>query len=174
MNSLPTTPTSGQGAKPGADDIQRLLAAQLSLPSRLAYTMLLGVSVAGTAVVGSLLLTEPDLPLRTLTAMAVMVGIGLSWATFAAWVLARRRVLFAYHRVISARMGVAFSFLFVVGAIATTWSSDTSGAGYAAASMGLVMLGAAVAMLVRAHHRVEELSRRKAVLEQALAGGMRP
>jgi len=173
MNSLHATPPPGQGAKPSADDIQRLLAAQLSLPSRLAYTMLLGVSLAGTAVVGSLLLTESDLPLRTSAAMAAMVGIGLSWAMFAAWVLARRRVLFAHHRVISARMGVAFSLLFVVGAIATTWSPDTSGTGYAAAGVGLVMLGVAMALLVRAHRRVEELSRRRAVLEQALAGGAR-
>jgi hypothetical protein len=161
-------PSAPGAARPSADDVRRLLAAELSLPSRLGHTLLLLASLGGTGVVGALLLTEPALPARTRAAMALMAAIGLSWAAFAAWVLARRRVLLAAHHVVAARMAVAFTTLFTLGALGAAWWGGAGRVGYAAAGVGGAMLAAAVAMHARARRRVAELTRRRAALERRL------
>ena len=68
-----------------AADLRRLTVLELSLPARLRYVALLLGAAAMTAIVSALLLTEPELPLRTSIAFAVMTVIGLSWMVFAAW-----------------------------------------------------------------------------------------
>ncbi len=156
-------------AKPSAADVRRLVAAELSLPSRLGHTMLLVVSLGGAGVTGALLATEPALPLRTSIALAAMVAVGLSWAAFATWVLTRRRVLLAEHRVVAARMATGFTALFTLGAWGIgRWGEFGRGAD-AAVAVGLVMLAVAVSVLVRARRRFHELSRRRAELERRLA-----
>src|SRR5690606_21414194 len=88
-------------ARPSAEDVRRRLAAELALPSRLGHTLLVLAGLAVATTVGSLLATEPSLPARTRIAFAAIVAAGLAWAALAGWVLARRRVLFASHRVIA-------------------------------------------------------------------------
>lgn len=147
--------------------LQRLADAELSLPSRLGYLVLLLAALMMTAVVGSLWLTEPVLPRRAHIAFAVMVVIGLSWVCYAAWVLTHRRVLLARHSIVAGRMAVTFTTTFVIGALAV--AITTGGAApYAAAGVGLVMLGAAVALLVRAHRTFTRLTERRATLEREL------
>lgn len=158
------------GPRPSAEELRRGLAAELALPSRLGYTALLLAGVAVAAAIGSLLATEPELPARTRVAFAVIVGAGLAWACFAAWVLARRRVLFASHRVIAAGMGVAFSALFTVGALGVWLAGSPRQPGaLAAAAIAAAMLATAVLVLLRARRRVREITARKREIERLLA-----
>lgn len=94
----------------------------------------------------------------------MMLVIGASWVAFALWVLTRRRVLFARQRIVAGRMAVTFTALFTIGAVAV--GLTTGGAApYATAAAGLVMLGVAVAMLLRAHRTFARLTERRRQLE---------
>lgn len=169
MTDARTAP-SPRHAAPSSEAVKRRLAAELALPSRLGHTLLLLVGLAGAAVAGSLLATEPALPPRTRIAFAALVAIGLAWAAFAGWVLARRRVLLAAHRVVAARMAIVFCAAFTLGALVLR-STDADGPWSAAALTGGGMLGVAVALLVRAHARRAALTRRLHDLERQLGGG---
>jgi hypothetical protein len=155
---------------PSAAEIQRLIAAELSLPSRLGYTGLLLTSLTGAGVVGALLVTEPGLPVRTQAAFAVLVMMALSWGGFAGWVLTRRRILLAAHRVVAARMAVAFTAVFTAGAWALGQWGGTGRTWYGAVAVGVVLLAVAVVMLVSARRRFGDLSRRRLALERQLGG----
>ncbi|HYK00735.1 MAG TPA: hypothetical protein VE974_03205 [Thermoanaerobaculia bacterium] len=150
-------------------EMQRLIAGELSLPARLAYTALLVVSLAMTGVLGSLWLTEPSLPLRTQIAFGTMLAIAVSWIAYAAWVLARRRVLLAGHRIIAARMAVAFTTIFAAGSLALALWSTVGRAAYGAAGTGVVMLVVALGMLLSARRRFETLRQRRRELELELS-----
>jgi len=150
-------------------EVQRLISGELSLRARLGYVTLLLFALAMTAVVASLWLTEPRLPARTQIAFAVMVGIGLSWTTYATWVLTRRRVLLAGHQVIAARMAVAFTTIFVLGSLALGLWSAVGRPAYAAAAFAGVMLVVAVAMLVSSRRRFDDLMHRRRALERELS-----
>jgi LPXTG-motif cell wall-anchored protein len=149
------------------ESVRRLLNAELSLASRLGHVGL-GLSAAMmTAVVASLWMTEPSLPLRTQIGFGVMVGIGLSWVGFAVWVLTHRRPLLAGHRIVAGRMAVAFTSLFLLGAVVAGMATGGSAA-YAAAALGLAMLAAAVVVLRRAHVTTARLRERRVALEREL------
>lgn len=156
--------------KVSVDEMQRLIHGELSLPSRLGHTALLLAALAVTVVVASLWLTEPSLPVRTQAAFGGMVAIGLAWVAYAAWVLTRRRVLLAGHRVIAARMAVTFTTVFVLGSAALGIWSTVGRAAFAAAGLGALMLLVAVGMLVSARRRFAELMERRRVLELSLQG----
>lgn len=142
------------------EEMQRFVAGELSLRSRIAYTALLLAALGMTILAGSLWLTEPSLPVRTQIAFAAMVAIGLSWVAYASWVLTRKRVLLAGHRVIATRMAIAFSALFVLGsALIRQWP---------ATALGAVMLVVAIAMLIGARRRFAQLTERRRELEQQL------
>jgi hypothetical protein len=151
--------------KVSAQQIHRLLNAELSLPSRLGYTTLLLVSLAATSVIASLWFTEPSLPARTRIAFAVMVVIGLSWVTYSIWVLSKRRVLLAGHRIIAARMAIAFSTLFAAGSLALGVWGSVGRAAYGAAATGAVMLAIAIALLLHARTQFAQLMARRRALE---------
>jgi hypothetical protein len=157
-------------AKISVAEMQRLIAGELSLPARLAYTALLLVALAMTAVVGSLWMTEPSLPVRTQAAFGVMTAIGAAWVGYAVWVLTRRRVLLAGHRIIAARMAVAFTTVFAAGALVLAIWGSVGGAAYGAAGTGVVMLAVAIGMLLSSRRRFEALMERRRVLELELAG----
>lgn len=148
-------------------DLRRLADNELSMPSRLAYVALMLVSVAMTAVVAALWLTEPSLPSRTQIAFAVMMLIGASWAVFAAWVLTHRRILLGRHRIVAGRLAVAFTAVFVLGALAVGYTTGDA-APYAAAAIGATMLAVAVSMLLRAHRAVARLTERRDTLRHEL------
>ena len=153
-----------------ASALQRLADAELSVRSRLGHVALLLVALMMTSVIGALWLTEPALPRRTQLAFGVMIAAGLSWAAFALWVLARRRVLLARHGIVAGRMAVTFTALFLAGALAVGY--ETGGrAPYTAAGLGVVMLGGAVATLVRAHRTFARLTARRRALELELSRG---
>jgi len=65
----------------------------LSLPRRVAHVTVGLGGLAAAATIGLLWATEPgDLPLRTRIAFTTLIAIGLAWAGFAGWALARRLV----------------------------------------------------------------------------------
>jgi hypothetical protein len=150
-------------------ELRQLTATELSLPSRLRYLCLLLIAATMTAIVAALLLTEPQLPVRTSFALAILAVIGTSWMAFAAWVLTRRRVLLGSHRIVAGWLSVVFSAVFAIGALALGFAMS-SAAAFAAAAMGAAMLMVAVLMLVRARRRFASLSKRRAELERALEG----
>ena len=173
MTDRPHPSTVDRAAPPSADEIRRRLAGELALPSRLGHTLLLVAGLGGAGVTGALLLTEPGLPARTRVAFAVLVLVGLAWAAFAAWVLARRRVLLATHRVVAARLAIAATALFTAGAVAVAVGPGAPG-GWAAAGVGVAMLGAALLLHARARRRVAALARRRDEIARELAARGRP
>ena len=150
-----------------AGELRRLTVLELSRRARAGYVCLLLGASAMTAVVGGLLLTEPSLPPRTSIALAVMVAIGLSWVFFAAWVLTRKRILLGKDRVVASRMAVAFNSLFVAGCVVAAITGAASA--FAAMALGLVMLGVAAGLWMRARRQFEHLTTRRQQLERELA-----
>jgi hypothetical protein len=157
---------------PPPADLRRLLDKELSRPSRIGYVTLLVASLTMTVVVASLWLTEPVLPARARVAFALMTVIGLSWTAFAGWVLATRRMLLGRDSVVAGRMAVTFTTTFVIGALTVGYMGGGT-APYAAGTMGLGLLAAAIALLVRAHRRVAHLTARRETLERELGGNPR-
>ena len=169
MTDRPHPSTVDRAATPSAAEIRRRLAGELALPSRLGHTLLLLAGLGAAGVTGALLLTEPALPARTRLAFAVMAAVGLAWAALAAWVLARRRVLLATHRVAAARLAVAATALFTAGAVALAPGSGGASGGWAAAGVGVAMLGAALLLHRQARRRVAALARRRDEIARELA-----
>ena len=155
-----------------ADDLRRLTALELSLPSRLRYVALLLAASTMSAIVSALLITEPGLPMRTSVALGVMAVIGASWMIFAAWVLTRKRVLLGSHRIVASRLAVVFSTVFVVGALSVGLTTSRASP-FVAAAIGAVMLSVAATMLVRARRHVQRLSKRRDELQTLLERGNR-
>lgn len=154
--------------------VEALIAAEISAPSRIRYLLLLLTSLSTSSLVASLLLTEAALPLRTRIALAVVLMFGLCWAVFAGWVLTRRRVLLARHRLFAARMAVAFTSIYTIGAFVVGYWTPAGHYWLAAAGSGAIMLAAALALLIRAQRRVRSLDRRRLELEQQLGTAPRP
>ena len=148
-------------------DAMRLAETELSYRSRIGHVALLLAALGMSAVVAALWITEPALPLRTRVAFAVMTLIGLAWSGFALRVLTHRRALLASHAIMAGRMAVTFAVVFVVGALAVGYATGER-AGYAAAGLGVVMVGAAAGALWLAHRRFARLTARRRELEAAV------
>ena len=146
------------------EQVRRLAGAELSLKARLGYVALLLGSVAMTVVIVSLWLTEPSLPSRTVLAFGAMAVIGASWAAFSAWVLSRRRPLFARDRVIAGRMAVVFTSVFVAAALVATGLARNA-ASLAMLGSGAVMLAFAIRVSIDARRRFSALAARRQELQ---------
>jgi hypothetical protein len=142
------------------------VAAETSLRSRLVYASLLIGSLCMTTVVAALLLSEAGLPTRTRLAFSALVGIGLAWSGLFAWILARRRVLFAQHRVIAGRLAVVVTSFFVAGSLTlAALVPEQARIGLTAAGLGSILVAIALGVLWRAARRRGELLARRAQLE---------
>lgn len=146
--------------KISVEEMQNMVNQELSLPSRLGYTVLLLAALTVAGGTASLWLTEVGLPARTRIAFAAIVIIGSAWVVYALWVLTRRRVLLAGHRIIAGRMAVAFSAVFAAGSLALGV--------YAATAFGLLMVAVAIGVLVHARRRFAQLTYRRRELEEML------
>jgi hypothetical protein len=151
--------------RPSVAEAQRLVAAQLSVPSRLGHVLLLGASLTVATAVGSLWATEPSLPPRTHVTFALIVTAAAAWAVFAAWVLARRRVLFGAERVLAAKMGLIFAALSALGMGALGYWGGLGRGAYLGALLQTLFCGLAAVLLMRARRHVEALSQRRQELE---------
>jgi hypothetical protein len=166
--------TTHDASQPSASAaaLRQLVDAELSVLSRVGYVALLLAALTMTAVVGTLWATEPTLPMRAHVGFGLMVAIGSSWIVFALWVLTHRRILLARHHIVAGRMAVTFTSVFLLGSVAMGFATGRSEA-YKAAAVGLVMLGVAVAVLVRAHREFARLVSRRDTLERELGKGAR-
>jgi hypothetical protein len=155
--------------RPSAAEIRRMLETELSSRARIGYTLLLLVDLAVGSAIVSLLATEPALPPRTQIAFGVMTMIAVAWAVFFIWTLTRRKLLLVSHQVVSARLAVAFAAVYTAGALVVgITQDDVRSAGFFAAAIGVAMLLAALALLVRATNRVAALLARKQKLDSGV------
>jgi hypothetical protein len=144
----------------GVERVQKRIRDELSMGSRLGYTALAVTSLGVSGVVTSLLMTEPSLPLRTQAAFVVIALGGLAWTALAVWVLARRRVLLAKHRVAASTLAVILATFFLTGAIALR-----DRAGLPAILVNAAMLAFAIVWAVRARRGMADLNSRRRALE---------
>ncbi|MEO7271333.1 MAG: transmembrane transport protein [Vicinamibacterales bacterium] len=145
------------------ESMQKQVRSELSTGSRLGHTAV-GVAGVGMAALAlSLLATEPALPARTQAAFVVIALGGLAWASFATWVLTRRRVLMARHHVAAAALATTLSAIFLAGAVVLLREQ----ARLLAVAVNAAMLAFAVLWLMRARRRVAELQARYAALDPA-------
>lgn len=145
-------------------DVRKLASGELSLAARLGYVALLLASTSMMIIIAALWLTEAALPLRTQLAFGAMCVIGSSWAGLAVWVLRVRRPLFARDRVIAGRMAVAFTAVFLCGAIVAVIRVG-SAASLGALGVGVAMLALAVRAWSGGRRRFAELTSRRTALE---------
>lgn len=152
-----------------AEAAQRRLARELSQGSRTGSLLLLLSSSFATVGVAALWLTEEGLPLRTRVAFGLLTAIGLAWSIFFGWVLTRRQLLFAYHRVVAGRLAVAACSVFTGGALLLAFSSPgLRQTGLLAAALGGGLVAAAVLLLRAARRRHGDLLALRSSLEAAL------
>lgn len=137
----------------------------MSLRRRIGYVAAGLAGLAGAALIGTLWATEPaSLPVRTRLAFAALIAIGLAWACFAAWALARRP-MFAADRLIAAWLAVAFTTLTTIGTVAVAVTRGSFAAALAASLTGIVLTGISTTILVRARaYRAALLARREEFL----------
>ncbi len=138
---------------------------ETSLTRRVGYVVAGLGGLLAAAMIGMLWATEPTrLPTRTQVAFAALIAVGLAWAAFAAWALARRP-LFAADRLIAASLAVGFSTLTTIAAVAVALARDSTAAALAGAAVGLILIAIAATMLVRARAYRAILLARKRELE---------
>ncbi|WKU05664.1 hypothetical protein [Micromonospora sp. HUAS LYJ1] len=135
-----------EGPSYGPDDVMR----GLSLPRRVGLLVAGLGGLAAAVTIGLLLATEPgELPLRTRIAFLAMIGVGMAWAGFAGWALARRP-LFAVDRVIAAWLAVTFSVLMTVGMVTVAVMRAGPAGVLAVGGLGVALTVVAGVLLARA------------------------
>lgn len=163
MNTTPVPPSFPVAAA------QRRVALELSQGSRPQTLLLLLGSTMATALVAALWLTEKGLPPRTQVAFGLLTALGLTWSCFFGWVLTRRQLLFAYHRVLAGRLAMVASSLFTGGALLlAVLFPDLRATASLAAVFGLAMVAAAGALLWAARRRHADLLQLRGWLEAQL------
>ncbi|GHF99402.1 MULTISPECIES: transmembrane transport protein [Amycolatopsis] len=142
------------------EELERALAAEVSLRSRMRHVAVGLAGGCGAALLTVLWVTEPHpLPARTQAAFAGLIAVGLAWAAFAGWVLSRRRPLFARDRVLGARLALAASAVTGAAGTAVAAARGTTAELLATALTGGVLVAAAGLLLARAHARRRALLR---------------
>ena len=145
------------------DDVAARLTDELSMPRRLRLLTLVLLSLAISCAVLSLLLTEPNLPLRTQAAFGAIVAIGLAWVGFGLWALSTRRALYARQQVVAARLALVFGLVYTIGCLVLL-GSGVRAAG-AAGAFGGVLTVIAWWLHRRAGARLAGLLARRQTLE---------
>ncbi|SFC71432.1 transmembrane transport protein [Streptomyces aidingensis] len=148
--------------------LERVLAREISLRSRLRYVAVGLAGFCGALFLALLWATEPEpLPARTGAAFAGLIAIGLGWAGLAGWVLSRRRPLFAADRVLAARLALGACVLTGAGGVLLAAVRSTPGVVLGTGLAGAVLIGLAVLGLARATARRRELLRLRTSLGRA-------
>jgi hypothetical protein len=151
------------------EQAQKMVRRELSTPARLGYLLLLMMTLTAAGLIATLWITEPGpLPMRTHVAFGLLTMINLAWAVLFGWVLTRRKVLYAMHRVIAGWMALSFCALFLLfGLMIAVVRTDAT----ASAFIGLVGAGqlvVAVILLRRARRRQHALLARRDELASML------
>jgi hypothetical protein len=145
--------------------LERLTEQALSPMQRYGYLVLVLGAATMSTVLAALLLTEPNLPLRTTIAISVLLVIAIAWLVFGLRVLSGRLPLLADRDVIAARMAVMFTATYTAGAMAFGHFAGAR-AMTMAAWFGMVMLVVAIALLIRATRRYAALQIMRERLER--------
>jgi hypothetical protein len=148
-------------------EVKRLLADERSVSVRLRYAAVLVAALTMVVVTTSVWLTEPALPMRTHLAFGAVVAIGAAWVVVCTHVLARRRVLFAVHRIAVARLVIVCSILLAAGAAIAWWSGLSPIVVATAMGVACAMGGWAAVFLWRGRRRLDALQRRRRAIERA-------
>jgi hypothetical protein len=148
---------------------QEMVRRELSTPKRLGYLMLLMLTLAAACLIGTLWITEPaPLPLRTNVAFGLLTSINLAWSGLFGWIVTRRKILFAQHRVIAGWMALAFCALFlIVGVVIAAIRMNTTALAFVGV-MGTCQLLLASLVLKRARDRQRQLLIRRDELNAIL------
>lgn len=148
------------GRRPVPESLERVLAEEISLRSRMRHVAVGLAGLCGATLIGVLWATEPDtLPVRTQAAFGGLIAVGLTWAAFAAWAVSRRRPLFAYDQVLGARLALAVAAATTIAGVALAAVRSTAAAAVGTGVVGVVLVGAAALLLARAQARRRELLR---------------
>jgi hypothetical protein len=151
------------------EEAQEMVRRELSTPKRLGYLLLLMLTLTAACLLSTLWITEPaTLPLRTHVAFGLLTFINLAWSGLLGWIVTRRKILFAQHRVIAGWMALVFCALFlIVGTVVAAIRMNTT----ALAFVGVVGTGqllVAMVVLKRARYRRRELLARRDELNAML------
>src|SRR3990170_206308 len=142
--------------------VQDMVRRELSTPKRIGYLLMLMLTLTGAGLIGSLWLTEPaPLPLRTHVAFGLLVVINLAWSALFGWVLTRRKVLYAMHRVIAGWMAVVFCGVFLLFGLTIAIVRMNTIALTVVGVVGIAQLLIAITVLRRARRRRRELWARR-------------
>jgi hypothetical protein len=135
MNDARTDRSAHDGPGRSTDEVLAILDRELSRTDRLRYLTVGLASLVVTAVTGSLWATEPSLPFRTHLAFAGIIVIGTGWMAVAAYLLTRRRPLYAADRVLATGLAVVATS---AGGLATTALAGIRGGVLPALTAGAV------------------------------------
>ncbi len=152
------------------DQVQEMVRRELSAPSRICYLLLFMMAFTAAGLIDTLWLTEPmPLPLRTHISFGLLVAVNLAWSGLSAWVLSRRKVLYALDHVIAGWMAVTFCGVFLLAGLGIAIVRMNITASVSFGLLGMIQLVVAIAILTRARHRREHLLARRQELTDALA-----
>jgi hypothetical protein len=144
------------------EQAQEMVRRELSTPKRLGYLLLLMMTVTAACLIGTLWITEPaPLPLRTHVAFGLLTAINLAWSALFAWIVTRRKVLYAMHRVIAGWMALGFCALFLIAGLVLAGLRMNTTAFAFVGVVGMCQLMLAIVSLKRARHRRRELLARR-------------
>jgi hypothetical protein len=151
------------------EQAQEMVRRELSTPKRLGYLLLLMMTLVAACLISTLWITEPaPLPLRTHVAFGLLTFINLAWSVLFGWIVTRRKVLFAQHRVIAGWIALAFCALFlIVGLVVAAIRMNTTALAFVGV-VGMCQLLLAIVVLKRAHLRRRELLARRDELTATL------
>ena len=151
------------------EQVQELVRRELSTPKRVGYSLLGMLTLTAAGLIGTLWWTEPEpLPLRTQVAFGLLMAINVAWTVFFGWVVTRRKVLFAVHRVIAGWMAVGFCSLFLLMGLAIALARANWTAVITVGVFGVAQLLVAALMLRNAQGRRSALLARRDELASAL------
>jgi hypothetical protein len=155
----------------GPEAVRQTMHRELSTTARVGYILLLLLGIGGALLIGSLWLTEPrPFPLRTHAAFGMLMTVNLSWAALSAWVLSRRKVLYAQHKVIGGWMAIVFCTAFLLLGMGIAYQRGNTSALLVIVLGGVAQIVVACALLVRAQRQRSALLARRDELCRRIAG----
>jgi hypothetical protein len=144
------------------EQVQAMVRRELSAPTRIGYLLMFLITITAACLIGTLWLTEPmPLPLRTHMALGALVAINVAWSVLFGWLLTRRKVLFAMHRVIAGWMALLFCGVFLVVGLTIAAMNRNLPALLAVGLIGCAQIAAAIVVLASARQRRTQLLQRR-------------
>lgn len=143
---------------PPTGQIVAMIHGQLTTAKRWLYRILLVVTCALVALIGSLWLTEPGpLPVRLHIAFASFVTIGCGWICVFTWLLWRRSCHSVVDQLVTGWAATIATGSSLIVAMPIAISRGTTQAVVALLALGLLMFAASLWLLARAYRHQAQL-----------------